>query len=252
RGMPRLRAKRFIVPAGRIASAFLLPIILPAAVETVPSPPPTMTTSQSSARAVSISFSSPSPAMVNMSTSCPAFSRTWRRSALNLSRSRLRSAPPCSLRMTRIFICPPTPSASIRSGGLAAPRRKYRRNRMKQSALSSCEGRALSLPPRKVWQGRGRAKEHAQGESIMIRNLLATTAIATLVASGAYAQTAPAPVAPMEQPDVQMKHADGHLASDIIGQTVYSGPGDDAQNIGKVSDLVITPEGDIEAIVVGV
>lgn len=88
----------------------------------------------------------------------------------------------------------------------------------------------------------------------MIRNLLATTAIVTLVASGAYAQTAPAPApaAPMEQPEVQMKHADGHLASDIIGQTVYSSAGDDAENIGKVSDLVITPEGDIEAIVVGV
>lgn len=33
----------------------------------------------------------------------------------------------------------------------------------------------------------------------MIRKLLATTAIATLVATGAYAQTTPAPVAPMEQ-----------------------------------------------------
>lgn len=86
----------------------------------------------------------------------------------------------------------------------------------------------------------------------MIRKLLATTAIATLVATGAYAQTEPAPAAPMEQAAPDVIHADGHLASNIIGQTVYSGSGDDAENIGSVNDLVITPEGDIEALVVGV
>lgn len=86
----------------------------------------------------------------------------------------------------------------------------------------------------------------------MIRNLLATTAIATLVATGAYAQTDPAPMAPMEQTVPQVIHAEGHLASNIIGQTVYSGAGDDAENIGSVTDLVISPDGDIDAIVVGV
>src|SRR5690606_32231180 len=94
--------------------------------------------------------------------------------------------------------------------------------------------------------------DNAQGEYTMIRTLLATTAIATLVATGAYAQTAPAPVAPMEQPEGQVKHAEGHLASNIIGQTVYNSSGDDAENIGSVTDLVITPDGDVEAIVVGV
>ena len=87
----------------------------------------------------------------------------------------------------------------------------------------------------------------------MIRKLLATTAIATLVATGAYAQTTPAPVAPMEQPaQPQVIHAEGHLASNIIGQTVYSSAGDDAENIGKVSDIVLTPEGNAEAVVIGV
>lgn len=88
----------------------------------------------------------------------------------------------------------------------------------------------------------------------MIRNLLATTAIATLVATGAYAQTTtePAPMAPMEQAAPQVKHAEGHLASNIIGQTVYSSSADDAENIGSVNDLVLSPEGDVEAIVVGV
>ena len=86
----------------------------------------------------------------------------------------------------------------------------------------------------------------------MIRKLLATTAIATLVATGAYAQTAPAP-APMEQQaEAQMKHAEGHLASNIIGQTVYNSAGDDAENIGSVSDLVLSSDGNVEAIIVGV
>lgn len=86
----------------------------------------------------------------------------------------------------------------------------------------------------------------------MIRTLLATTALATLVATGAYAQTAPAPAAPAEQTETQVKHADGHLASNIIGQTVYNSSGDDGENIGSVTDLVISPDGDVEAIVVGV
>lgn len=88
----------------------------------------------------------------------------------------------------------------------------------------------------------------------MIRNLLATTAIATLIATGAYAQTtAPASTtAPMEQVAPNVKQAEGHLASNIIGETVYSSSTDDAENIGEVNDLVLSPEGDVEAIVVGV
>ncbi|MEO3389258.1 PRC-barrel domain-containing protein [Mesorhizobium sp. CAU 1741] len=86
----------------------------------------------------------------------------------------------------------------------------------------------------------------------MIRKLLATTAIATLVASGAYAQTAPAPAAPVEQAAPEVVHAEGHLASNLIGETVYSSSGDDAENIGSVNDLVLSPEGDVQAIVVGV
>lgn len=87
----------------------------------------------------------------------------------------------------------------------------------------------------------------------MIRNLLATTAIATLVATGAYAQTTPAPIAPMEQQAApQVIHAEGHLASNVIGQTVYSSAGDDAENIGKISDIVLSTEGNAEAVVIGV
>ncbi len=87
----------------------------------------------------------------------------------------------------------------------------------------------------------------------MIRKLMATTAIATLIATGAsFAQTAPAPTAPVEQATPQVVHADGHLASDIIGQTVYSSAGDDGQNIGSISDIVLSPDGVAEAVVIGV
>ena len=94
----------------------------------------------------------------------------------------------------------------------------------------------------------------------MIRNLLATTAIATLLASGAYAQdaTTPAPAepAPTTQDAAPATAAttsvDGHLASNIVGETVYNGTGDDAENIGDVNDMVVDADGKIESIVIGV
>jgi sporulation protein YlmC with PRC-barrel domain len=92
----------------------------------------------------------------------------------------------------------------------------------------------------------------------MIRNLLATTAVATLIATGAFAQEAttpaPAPADPAMQQDTAapVVKADGHLATQIIGETVYNGAGDDAQHIGDVNDIVIGPDGNIQAVVVGV
>ncbi len=90
----------------------------------------------------------------------------------------------------------------------------------------------------------------------MIRNLLATTAVATLLASGAFAQTQPAPAEPVapapEQTAPAVVPAEGHLATNLIGETVYNGAGDDAENIGDVNDLVIGKEGDVESIIIGV
>ena len=91
----------------------------------------------------------------------------------------------------------------------------------------------------------------------MIRNLLATTALASLIATGAFAQdattTAPAPADPaMQDAAAPVVKADGHLATQIIGETVYNGTGDDAQNIGDVNDIVIGADGKIEAVVIGV
>ncbi len=92
----------------------------------------------------------------------------------------------------------------------------------------------------------------------MIRNLMATTAIAVLLSTAAYAQeatTAPAPAAapaPMTQDGAAVARSDGHLASAMIGETVYNGTGDDAQNIGEVNDLVLGPNGELQFVVVGV
>lgn len=107
----------------------------------------------------------------------------------------------------------------------------------------------------------------------MIRNLLATTALATLVATGAFAQdaTTPAPepadpapmteTAPATDPGApaadQAAQAptmagEGNLASMIIGEQVYNGTGEDAENIGEVKDIVIGEDGTMQAVVVGV
>ncbi|BCH30370.1 hypothetical protein MesoLjLc_23000 [Mesorhizobium sp. L-8-10] len=95
----------------------------------------------------------------------------------------------------------------------------------------------------------------------MNRHLFATTAVAVLLATGAYAQdaTQPAPTqAPAEiqpadpaMPAATVK-ADGQIATNIIGETVYDGTGDDAQNIGDVNDIVIGQDGKAEAVVIGV
>lgn len=109
----------------------------------------------------------------------------------------------------------------------------------------------------------------------MIRKLLATTALASVVATGAFAQsgtttapaatdapattTAPATTSTPATPDqtnaqvnAAVVPADGQLASNLIGETVYNGTGDDAENIGNVNDLVLSDSGQIESVIVGV
>ena len=92
----------------------------------------------------------------------------------------------------------------------------------------------------------------------MIRNLLATTALATLIATGAYAQTATTP-APASTPAVQdatpaapVQRAEGSLITNIIGASVYNGTADNAENIGKVSDVVFDKEGQVKSVIIGV
>lgn len=100
----------------------------------------------------------------------------------------------------------------------------------------------------------------------MIRKLLATTAVAALISTGAIAQTT-APAGTM-QPGAAMQdqanqnpaaaenrmvtHAQGNLASNIIGETVYNSTADNAESIGEVNDIVIGADGSIEALIIGV
>ncbi|RUU59610.1 PRC-barrel domain-containing protein [Mesorhizobium sp. M2C.T.Ca.TU.002.02.1.1] len=88
----------------------------------------------------------------------------------------------------------------------------------------------------------------------MIRTLLATTAIATLLATGAFAQTTPAPAqqAPAAENPAPVMRSDGALMTNIIGESVYNGTGDDAQNIGKVDDVVFDSSGNAKSAIIGV
>ncbi|WMT89843.1 PRC-barrel domain-containing protein [Pelagibacterium sp. H642] len=107
----------------------------------------------------------------------------------------------------------------------------------------------------------------------MYRKLLASTALALVVTGGAYAQemapadpaAAPAdpmmetPAAPAEAPEQELVtaeetgiNADGWLATEIIGETIYNSTGDDAEAIGDVNDFVLDQNGEIGAVVVGV
>ncbi|MER8711546.1 PRC-barrel domain-containing protein [Mesorhizobium sp. M1295] len=89
----------------------------------------------------------------------------------------------------------------------------------------------------------------------MIRTLLTTTAVATLIATGAFAQSAttPAPAQPPAAQDTAPAiRAEGSLATNIIGESVYNGTGDDAQNIGNISDVVFDERGEVKSVVIGV
>lgn len=88
----------------------------------------------------------------------------------------------------------------------------------------------------------------------MARTLLISTALATLLTSGAMAQTATTSPEPAQaQPDMEMVvHASGHLASELIGKSVYNRTSADARDIGEVTDIMINNDGEIEALVVGV
>ncbi|TPI33531.1 PRC-barrel domain containing protein [Mesorhizobium sp. B3-2-1] len=90
----------------------------------------------------------------------------------------------------------------------------------------------------------------------MIRTLLATTALATMVATGAFAQSAatPAPANPpaAQQPAAPVVRAEGSIVTNIIGASVYNGTGDNAENIGKVTDVVFDKDGMAKSVVIGV
>ncbi|MCB2052205.1 MAG: PRC-barrel domain-containing protein [Novosphingobium sp.] len=99
----------------------------------------------------------------------------------------------------------------------------------------------------------------------MLRKLLASTALVAVMATGAYAETKTNPndgntVFSTEAPSAPMAGENGYftssesqvLATTLIGKPVYNGTGENAENVGDVNDIVMSPNGTAEAIVVGV
>src|SRR5690606_8691689 len=99
--------------------------------------------------------------------------------------------------------------------------------------------------------------------------LLASTALVLVATGGAYTQemapadpmapAEPAMETPAEVPQQELVtaeekgiNADGWLATEIIGETIYNSAGDDAESIGDVNDFVLDQNGEIGAVVVGV
>lgn len=76
----------------------------------------------------------------------------------------------------------------------------------------------------------------------MIRTLMTTTALAALIATSSIAQ------------DAMMFKADesNMLGTKFIGMEVYSGQGEEAESIGEIDDIVLNPEGQVDAVIIGV
>ncbi|MBZ8134639.1 PRC-barrel domain-containing protein [Afifella sp. IM 167] len=88
----------------------------------------------------------------------------------------------------------------------------------------------------------------------MIRKLMASTAIAALLTTGALAQSQPT-TETQAQTNVDVKTQQGSneaLASDWMGKTVYSSAAQDAKEIGDINDLLLDEKGDVTAAIVGV
>jgi sporulation protein YlmC with PRC-barrel domain len=81
----------------------------------------------------------------------------------------------------------------------------------------------------------------------MIRKLLATTALVTIAAGGAYGAEGQA------SSDRFLTTADdAAMASTIIGETVYTSSAEDAESVGEINDLLVGSDGEIDAAIVGV
>ncbi|WP_269586095.1 PRC-barrel domain-containing protein [Roseibium sp. Sym1] len=99
----------------------------------------------------------------------------------------------------------------------------------------------------------------------MIRTLLTTTAVATMIATGALADSSSATKVETEaataMPDgvyefefhtLSPDATSGILASNLIGKAVMNGDNDQAEAIGDINDVIITRDGGVRAVIVGV
>jgi hypothetical protein len=86
----------------------------------------------------------------------------------------------------------------------------------------------------------------------MIRKLLATTAITTIAMTSAYAanETPAAGAAASDRfiPTI----GEASLASELIGETVYTSNAENAETIGEVNDLIVGNDGNVDAALIGV
>ncbi len=91
----------------------------------------------------------------------------------------------------------------------------------------------------------------------MFKMLLASTALATLVTTTAFAAnetattTTGTTTAAMTETNAQV-HTGDNLASKLIGSSMYASAQENADMIGDINDIVITPEGQVSAVIVGV
>ncbi|BCG98108.1 hypothetical protein MesoLj131b_01080 [Mesorhizobium sp. 131-2-5] len=85
----------------------------------------------------------------------------------------------------------------------------------------------------------------------MFYKLAATTALATLLATGTYAGNIVSS-ANAAQTVASQAMPDGNLASKIIGVAVYNGTADNAEKIGEVNDIILSKDGTAKSLVLGV
>lgn len=98
----------------------------------------------------------------------------------------------------------------------------------------------------------------------MIRTLLTTTALVAVMSTGAFAQDSQSnqssPLFSEDAPYDRTVTDRGYfevskgqiLASSLIGKSVYSGTGEEAETIGDVNDIIVSANGTAEAVVIGV
>ncbi|KJS18585.1 MAG: hypothetical protein VR78_04665 [Hoeflea sp. BRH_c9] len=102
----------------------------------------------------------------------------------------------------------------------------------------------------------------------MFKMLLASTALTALVTTSAFAQsttattdtntaattetTAPADTNATATTDATGAMHGAVLSSDLVGSAVYESSAEDASSIGKINDLVVSPEGEVASVIIGV
>lgn len=97
----------------------------------------------------------------------------------------------------------------------------------------------------------------------MLRTLMASTALVMVLAGAATATNHEKTTMTRENADgmvimsfrgvtIGQKDVEGHLASNLIGASIYNGTGENAEIVGDINDILVTDNGNVEAVIVGV